>query len=289
VTIALGVDPIMGEGEIALAPPAGQAASEIAVVPLRCGARQTIKGSGPAHSARLFRVAPGVTLHLEDVTIREFSVYDPSGGGAIQNDGTLRLSRCAFVNNSASYSGTGAMTAFAECRGGAIASSGAIILGSGTRFEGNRVSAHAQTASFTTTSAFGGAIASTGKLTIEADVAFADNAAVATASSGYHPMPGGASSVAAGGAIHNAGGTITVAAATPGSCAFAHNAATADASAPSDVTYGPRKTSRTSRGGALYSDNPIVQSTPGACRFDGDTAEEGPSIYVSPAAPAPPQ
>ncbi len=137
--------------------------------------------------ARLFEVATGVNLTLDNLSISGFRAEDT--GAAIQNDGALDLEGVTIAGNATNCSGTGAMTAFATCTGGAIANTGTLTLGGGTSFTNNSVTADASTAAYTTAWAGGGAISSSGTIAIVGPVTFAGNAANAAATSGYHPEP----------------------------------------------------------------------------------------------------
>jgi hypothetical protein len=262
VTIALAVDSTIDQGEIALNVPSG---ASLAIA----GAAHRIDGN---RGARLFTVAAGVTLALDDVVISNFAAYD---GGAIVNHGSLALHGATLANNAASCSDVGAQTAYALCDGGAIENDGQLTIDGGTRFENNHVDAAAMTAAFTTSNGSGGAIASSGAIVIDGPVTFAGNGASATSVSGVHPIPvGGADASAAGGAIYNGGGSLTVTGAAIGHCTFDGNSAVANASASNSQ----QPSTRSAVGGAIYSQGQLVLPG-GACVFANDAALTDPDVH----------
>lgn len=213
-----------------------------------------INGNG---TARFLNVAAGATLTLRDLSISNFRAYDQAA--AILNNGSVDLEGVTVASNITLCEETGAMTAFATCDAGAIASTGTLTLGGGTTFSNNSVTANASTAAFTNASAGGGAIASSGTLNIVGAVTFNGNAANANANSGFHPAPiGGASASSSGGAIANSG-TLTVTA-PAGSCVFSKNAANANASTVNGTA------TQSSRGGAIENTG-TLHIPDGACTF----------------------
>ena len=268
LTIALANDAIIDQGQILIAP----------LPPKKL--ELTIKGQNGMQSisnagySRLFQVDQLAKVNLENLIISKFQAYD---GGAVLNYGTMKLKGTVFRENKANCFGTGAMTAFATCGGGAFSNAGKITLGDGTLFEDNEAKAVASTASFTTSSSFGGAIASSGTIILDGIVAFNRNAAIAEATSGFHPMPnGGASSTASGGAISNFGGTLKVTNAGKGKCLFHQNVASAIASTP----YGTATSA--SLGGAIASIGGTVQGLPAGCAYQGNTALTDPDTHIVP-------
>jgi len=260
VTIELAVDSVVSLGTIAAASP-----NAVTVQSASGGPARSISGTA---TSRLFQVASGSSLALSTLTITNFSA--PNLGAAILNDGTLDLQGVTIAKNAVSCFDVGAMTAFATCSGGALASSGTVTIGGGTSFTGNSVTADAATAAFTNAWAGGGAIESSGTLTITGPVTFSGNSAVATATSGPHPEPiGGATASSNGGAIENSG-TLTITGAA-GSCQFLSNAATSTGS----TIYG--STSLSSAGGAIENTG-TLQIAPGTCVFSGNTAQSGADI-----------
>ena len=237
------------------------------------GCAGTTRNIAGTATSRLFTIASGATLALEDVSVSGFQAQD---GGAIVNQGTLAVVRSVFRNNKSLCSGSGAMTAFATCGSGAIANSGTLTLGDDTLFDTNVSKASATTASYTTASTSGGAIGSSGTLTIDGSVTFQHNSAIAEALSGIHPSAiGGAWATASGGAIASLGGTLTVTAAARGRCAFLSNDATANAAS----VYGTATPSSTGGGVAASG---TVTGIPDGCVFTGNTALTAPDASVNP-------
>ncbi len=261
VAIDLAVDSTVTGGQIEVA--AGPGSVVIESTP--GGAAHAVTGAG---TSRLLAVDSGVTLILDQLSITNFTAQD--SGGAIVNDGSIDLEGVTLSGNATTCSGTGAMTAFATCSGGAIASSGKLALGGGTTITNNNVTADAWTASYTTAWAGGGAVLSSGTLAITGPVTFSGNAANAGANSGYHEEPiGGADASAAGGAIYNTG-TLSVTA-PAGSCQFTGNSA----NATGETVYGTA--ALTSQGGAIENTGTLL-IPPGACVFSGNTAQTGADI-----------
>src|SRR5262249_43424837 len=148
---------------------------------------------------------------------------------------------------------------------GAIDNSGRLSITGGTRFEHNSVVADASTAAFTSSWTSGGAISSSGNILVDGPVAFVDHGATASSISGFHPFPfGGANATAAGGAIYNAGGSVTFTAGAIGNCSFTGNASTATASS----TYGETSSSA---GGAIFSQGQLALPD-NACVFQDNQA-----------------
>jgi hypothetical protein len=263
-TLKLTVDSTISEGLISVLPPsAGTSSIRIETGPDQ--AAHAVAGTG---NSRLFEVSPTATLELRNLSITNFAAED--SGAAILNDGTLDLEGVTLASNSVRCLGVGALTAFATCSGGAVASSGTMTIGGGSAFSKNTVTADASTASFTNAWAGGGAILSSGTLAIVGPVSFVGNSAIAEATSGYHEAPiGGATATASGGAIDNSG-TLTIAG-PAGSCQFQQNSATASGS----TIYGTTTTS--SAGGAIENTG-TLQIVPGVCVFADDSAETNSDI-----------
>ena len=137
VDIELAVDANITLGEIAVAPRAVESSTSIERTTIYAANGKAIEGEG--HS-RLFNIAPGADLALRGVRVSHFGAFD---GGAIVSRGRLELDGATLSHNRASCSGVGAMTAFATCAGGAISSSGELVLTGGTRFEDDVVTAEA--------------------------------------------------------------------------------------------------------------------------------------------------
>jgi hypothetical protein len=258
ITIELAIDSTIDKGELAINAAAGDGDH-----------RLTIKGASPrridgAKSSRLFNVGANATLVLESLIISNFSAYS---GGAITNRGDVELINTTLATNSARCADVGAQTAYALCSGGAIDNYGRLGITGGTRFEGNTVEADALTAAFTTSWTSGGAISSSGTVIIDGPVAFVNNSATALSMSGVHPLPfSGADASAAGGAIYNAGGSLTFTAGAIGNCAFTGNAAAATATAANSQ---PGTVS--SVGGAIFSSGQLVLPDD-ACLFQDNQA-----------------
>ncbi len=266
-TIVLAVESVIDQGQILVAPSDGQSRLTIRGQ----DGMQTITGNG---GERLFQLDAGAKLDLENVVISNFS---SQFGGAIQNSGDLTIRGAIFRSNKSLCFGSGAMTAFATCGGGAIANGGRLILGDGTLFEDNEAIAIASTASFTTANASGGAIDSTGNLMLDGMVVFRHNTAKSSANSGFHPMPsGGAWANAKGGAVSSYGGSLVVSRAGEGKCAFLQNQATADASTP----YG--EATPLSIGGAISTNGSRVENLPSACSFDANFSGADPDVSIVP-------
>jgi hypothetical protein len=265
VSIELAVDPKIDQGEILVSAPSETSSLQLTIEPKRGTAPKTITGSA---TSSLFRVLANASLSLQDLTITNF--YSFGGGAVATNYGSLELRNTAVVNNRTACSGVGAMTAFANCSGGAISNAGKMSVSAASRFEQNSVTATASTASYTTADAFGGAISSGGTVVVRTPVAFINNASTATASSGVHPMPfGGASASSVGGALANYGGKLLILGA--GSCSFVGNAANASAS----TIKGDAVSS--SRGGAIYSSGGVFQLS-SACTFSNNHAQQDPNV-----------
>jgi hypothetical protein len=236
--------------------------------------RTSVYGQGQG-GGRLFQVQEGAALSLAELWVSNFAAND---GGAINNQGELTLDGVTVSDSTASCSGTGAMTAFATCWGGAIVNSGRLVLRGGSQFHRNVSLASASTASYTTATSGGGALVNSGELVLDGPVAFANNTADASATSGPHGnMPSGAWASASGGAIWHTGGSLTVTGAAVGRCSFSGNAAIASASAVSEPG------TAASVGGAIAAQPGATLDIPsGACTFSENSAQTGPDVYVAP-------
>jgi hypothetical protein len=258
INIELAVDSTINQGEIPINAPAGDGSY-----------RLTIKGASPrridgSKSSRLFNVGANATLALENLIVSNFSAFS---GGAITSHGNVELVATTLSQNSAYCAGIGAQTAYALCSGGAIDNYGRLAITGGTRFENNSIVAEAMTAAFTTSWTSGGAIASSGTIIVDGPVAFVNNRATATSISGVHPFPfGGADASAAGGAIYNAGGSVTFTAAAIGNCTFTGNAAAASA-----TSINSQPGTASSVGGAIFSQGQLVLPD-NACVFQNNQA-----------------
>ncbi len=280
VIIQVAVDSAIDKGEMAITGSDDTARYQLAIEGKDGAKTVSSKGYG-----RLFRVSTNTTLMLTNITVQDFSVYDQTGGAAILNYGNVEVRKTSFINNKSSYSGGGAMTAFATCSGGAVSNYGRLTLREGTRFDNNSVSAESYTASFTHANAYGGAIASFGSIIIAGHVTFTNNTASATSMAGYHPMPGGASADSAGGAIYNSNGTIVFEEPSSRKCSFTRNSARASATAPDDESHGPRTVTMNSRGGAIFSQGGSALFAAEACAFQDNTAQQDPELYLAPSRP----
>jgi len=265
--IELGADSTVDQGAIALDAPTGSTDYRVAIESKRGGSNRTISGNG---MARLFSVGSNVTLSLGKVTVQNFRAFD--FGSVISSAGDVELRAVAIQHNTTSCFGTGAMTAFATCGAGAISSSGRLTVVA-SLFDTNSANASASAASFTNASTFAGAISSSGSVLLHPPFTFTGNSAVASATSGVHPFPGGASASSGGGAIFSTG-TLVINF-SKGGCTFASNTASATAINP-DGTTG----SASSRGGAIATQGGTFRLAPGACHFGSNTAATDPDLSI---------
>lgn len=156
------------------------------------GAPVTISGNNTAFS-RLFRVAAGASAELDGLTLSNGRTT-AGGGGAIRNEGTLRISNSTLSNNRAAANGgaienIGVLTVVnstlqgnvATSSGGGIANTGTLYLINST-LQGNRAGA-------------GGGLFNSGA-TSEAFV--------------FNSTLSGNTGVFSGGGIQNSGGTVRV-------------------------------------------------------------------------------
>lgn len=230
-----------------------------------------IAGNG---STRLFDIDQNARVQIVGLYITQFTSWD---AGAIVNRGDLVMENTTFFANRVACFGTGAMTAYATCSGGAISNGGTLTLKNGSRFEKNEVIARASTASYTTSQGTGGAIASGGKIIFDGDVVFESNLALSEATSGFHPMPnGGATANALGGAIYSANGNLEIQEDAVGKCVFSNNIADANASTP----YG--EASFISQGGAIYVSDSEFQVLAESCRFVNNKAGQDEDLAFVP-------
>src|SRR5262249_9489189 len=147
----------------------------------------TIIGNGDTldanHWGRLFDVASGASLTLQNVTLQNGYAYGSGAaaeGGAIYNQGTLVLSGVGVYGNAA------------------VGASG------GTVTQGNKTPPAGQDAA-------GGAIWSTGSLTVENQTVIKGNSATGGAGGyNYTTQQGGPGGSAFGGGIYIAGGTANI-------------------------------------------------------------------------------
>lgn len=149
---------------------------------LGIGSNTTIDATGQqivldgSPDSTVFWVEPGVTLGLTNLTIENGNAA--LNGGAISNDGgTLLITNCTFLNNSAGND----VPPDGSASGGAIQNEGTLIINNST-FVGNTA---------TGPGADGGAIWNLGSLTVTNSTFVANTAA-------------------SGGAIYNAGGAVTL-------------------------------------------------------------------------------
>jgi len=269
VTLFLSVDPVMDQGEIMISSLPNQSPLHLRIIGQN-GVRN-ILGSG---TSRLFQIQAFSELDLEHLLINKFVASD---GGAILNHGVMSTRAVEFRDNQSLCFGSGAMTSYASCSGGAIFNTGSLALGNGTVFESNEARATASTASFTFANAHGGAISSTGMVVLDGTVGFGYNSVTSTAASGIHPMPsGGADAAASGGAIANFRGSLLVTRDGRNKCSFVQNDATANASSP----YGVATPS--SVGGAISSSGGRAEELDSVCVFEGNFALTGPDAHIVP-------
>ena len=181
----------------------------------------TIIGNGDTidgnHVSRLFKVASGSSLTLNQLTLQNGYIY-ADDGGAIYNQGTLTISDCHFTNNTSWYSGY--ISTLLGGDGGAIYNGiGTVVINNST-LNGNIATGSRQ--------AFGGAIyneSGTVRIsnsTLDGNTAFAsddagdygDGGAIYNGSGKVtlsHVTVSGNIAAVSGGGIFNAGGMTTVA------------------------------------------------------------------------------
>jgi hypothetical protein len=271
VTIELAIDSTIDFEEIVLEAPTTDSGYEVTIRSADAANPQNIIGFG---SSRLFQVPAGVTLDMHDVYITGFAATGE--GGAIVNHGTVHLHKVTLFDNRATCDGTGALQSEASCAGGAVANYGDLLVGSGTRFESNKVLATAMIAASPTSTAAGGAIVSYGNLVIDGAAVFALNYVTANAWPGEHPVTGVVTTNALGGAVYNAGGTMLVTGSNQ-SCNFFANQAWALA-----TDLGGAAAVTNSRGGAIASVGGMLQVATGACEFKANGADQDSDIYYAP-------
>jgi hypothetical protein len=145
---------------------------------------------------RLFAVAPGGSLTLEDLTLQGGLAQAPAQGGAVYSSGTLNLSNVTLQNNEALGNGTAA-------EGGAIYSLGTMNL--------TNVTLQSNVAQGKGTPAEGGAVYSSGTLnlnnvTVKSNMVQGSNGANASKAG----ATGGMGTNAYGGGLFVAGGSVTL-------------------------------------------------------------------------------
>lgn len=193
-----------------------------------------------AKNGRLFAIASGASLTLENVTLQNGQVWGfgtPAKGGAIYNQGTLVLNDVMVQNNTAKgYSGRGQ-----DAAGGGIWSSGSLTVENSSVFQGN--SAIGSNDSYLARNggnAFGGAVCIAGGT---ADIT---GSFFGSYNSGYGNSALGGfggrgiyrDGSAYGGALYIAGGTVTLDGDTIGNFAGTTGAHSNIAQGPSAQYYG---------------------------------------------------
>jgi hypothetical protein len=184
---------------------------------------------------RLFDVAQGGSLTLQNVTLQNGRVFFAVGtgitekGGAIYNQGTLILNNVMVQNNAAA----GWPAERQSAAGGAIWSNGSLTIENGSVFQGNSATGSAYGGA-DLGNAYGGAIYIAGGTASITDTFFGafnqTKGNLAQGASGY------------GGAIYIAGGTVTLSSDTvgnsPGSSGASSNTAQAPSGNPTGRGYG---------------------------------------------------
>lgn len=155
-------------------------------------------------ASRVFRIAAGATVTIDDLTVAHGRAL--AQGGGILNAGNLTLTNVIISDNQ--VVGIPGATTVVDAFGGGVFNS-AILTVSGSRFVHNRSIGADGSAGITGTSALGGAIMSGGTASAPAianvsDSTFVDNRAIAGAAGA------GASRAGIGGAISNAIGAMNV-------------------------------------------------------------------------------
>ena len=199
----------------------------------RIGGLTYNKRGTPSNPFRLFDVAPGASLTLQDVKLKGGWAYG-SVGGAVYNQGTLTLNNCTVstMTGGGIYNGGGTVTitssTLTNISGGGIYAAGGTVTVSGSTLSGNSASygggiyaaGGTVTVSGTTLSgnsaSFGGGIYAAGGTVTVRDSTLSGNSAtygggiynVATVTVGNSLLSG--NSARFGGGIDNYGGTVTV-------------------------------------------------------------------------------
>jgi hypothetical protein len=191
-------------------------------------------------NGRLFDVAQGASLTLENVTLQNGLVFTPVGtgiaekGGAIYNQGTLILNNVMVQNNAA----IGWPLEKQSAAGGAIWSNGSLTVENGSVFQGNSATGSQSYATTTDLgNAYGGAIYIAGGTANITDTFFGE----------FNQIKGNLAqgANAYGGAIYIAGGTVTLSSDTVGKPeTFGANSNTAQAPSGNPLGRG--------YGGGLY-------------------------------------
>jgi hypothetical protein len=154
----------------------------------------TIIGNGDTidgnHVSRLFGVASGSSLTLNQLTLQNGYIY-ADDGGAIYNEGTLTISGCNFTNNTSWYSGY--ISSLLGGDGGAIYNGiGTVVINNST-LDGNIATGSRQ--------AFGGAIYNESGTVRISNTTLNGNSAGGFGSDDFF---------AEGGAIYNGSGKVTL-------------------------------------------------------------------------------
>jgi hypothetical protein len=163
-----------------------------------------------AQNGRLFAVAAGASLTLENVTLQNGRVFAPGigvspKGGAVYNQGTLVLSNVLVQNNAAA----GWPLSGQDAAGGGVWSSGSLMVENATMFRGNSATgSYEGAATKNGGNAFGGAVyIAAGTAAITGSTFGFNNSAL-----GGQGGPGHFGGSAYGGAVYVAGGTVTMSA-----------------------------------------------------------------------------
>jgi hypothetical protein len=271
VTIELTVDSTIDMEEIVLQAPVSDSGYEVVIRSSGAGPAKTITGFG---ASRFIHVPARVMLDMHDVVISGFAAVGE--GGAILNYGTVHLHGVTLSDNQATCESSGATREIVSCSGGAAANHGNMLVGSGTRFESNKVIAKATTASSPTATAVGGAIVSYDNLVIDGAAVFALNYVSANAEPGVDPVTGMIAVTALGGAIYNSGGTLLVTGSDQRCNFFANQAWAIDPDLAGVTVVAD------SRGGAIGSVGGMLQIASDACAFKGNGANEDADVHFIP-------
>jgi hypothetical protein len=147
--------------------------------------------NGNSHEIRLCEVAPGSSLTLDHMTLKNGYSY-AQNGGAIYNGGTLRISNCTLSDNTAYYSGY--VATLLGGKGGAIYNNAGTLVINSSILSGNLA-----TGAF----AYGGAIYNYFGTVSISNSALSRNSALSF-------VTDDAATLSMGGAIYNDSGAVTI-------------------------------------------------------------------------------
>jgi hypothetical protein len=169
-----------------------------------------------SHHGRLFDVANGASLTLENVTLQngQAAIYNSAEGGAIFNQGTLVLSEVMITNNTAD-----AQPDFGQdAAGGGVWSNGSLTVENSCVFQGNSaMGSDDQNTGLNGGNAFGGAIYIAGGTANVTNSFFgAYSGSQGNSAVGGYGGPYSRDGSGYGGAIYVAAGTVTMSADTVG-------------------------------------------------------------------------